>query len=110
MPQKKHLIDQVVDDLGAWMTTTRQHLVEGFYQGDRAPFAADIPGTEAVALYRDKLFPDGQRDEAEIDRFLKSRGESAYARLLLEIDRMNKRDLKTEAPPRPAEPPAQEDY
>lgn len=106
MPQK-HLFDQTIDDLKDWMTSTREYLVSGMYQGDRAPLAADIPGTEAVALYRDKLFPDGQRDEAEIDRFVRSRGESAYARLLLEIDRMNKRDLKTEKPPRP---PAQEGY
>lgn len=111
MAPGKHVFDQVMTDLQEWMTATREHLVSGLYQGDRAPFAADVSTKENIAYHEDLLFPGGQRDEAAIGRFIEARGEPAYARLLLEIDRSRRRETDTAPPPTgPAAPPAPGGY
>lgn len=105
---RKHWADQTIDDLAEWMTATKEHLIQGFYDGDRTPGAADVPGTQRIAHYAAKWFPNGPgapRDEAEISTFIEGRGEAAYARTLLDIDRMFRQQMNTAPPPsRPAEP------
>lgn len=107
MPPRKHAFDEVGDELTSWIDETADHLVEGFYDGDRAPFAANLNQRQLTAYYATHLLnADGSRNEPAIQQFVQQRGEKAWADVQVALGRERRRDLDTTPPPpRQTEPP-----
>jgi len=110
MPPKKHLFEQVADELGSWMATTEEALVAGMHDGDKAPFAAPLTERQKLEVYRAMLEnPDGTENAAGAQELIATRGATVYAAAKLALAKDRRRDMDATPPPRTPEPPPTEE-
>jgi hypothetical protein len=57
---KRHILDQVAEDLADWIEEQAQSIVGAVTEGGVAPFSANLSSEERLAYYRRQFFlPDG---------------------------------------------------
>jgi hypothetical protein len=78
---RRHWLDDLTEDLFAWIQTETAVLVHAFRAGGRSPFAAQITESDKLVFYTRALFnPDGSDNVQGRAETLARLGPEEYAR------------------------------
>jgi len=106
MAKKAHIFHEAGDDLASWIDTTATDLADGFYDGTKAPFSADVPEREKLDYYEDRLFlPDGTPNQEGRSAEMARIGVEGYARVMQALSKRRQPQMTSVPLPQSQEVP-----